>query len=140
MFHPEKLPSAQDRFIEQTKRVVGVLDGALGRSKSGWLVGDKCTYVDLSFFTWDDQIGPIMAAVPGSGWSEDEFREFLSFFITVAWVETGDPGAETFFVYTADDDLWWIANWKKWHERMGERKAVKKVVEEKAKLLAEAQH
>ncbi|KAL8896147.1 MAG: hypothetical protein Q9207_007850 [Kuettlingeria erythrocarpa] len=105
MFHPEKLPSAQDRFIEQTKRVVGVLDAALAQSKSGWLVGDKCTYVDLSFFTWDEQIGPIMAAVPDSGWREDEFP-----------------------------------NWKKWHERMGERKAVKKVVEDKAKMLAEAQH
>ncbi|KAL9059172.1 MAG: hypothetical protein Q9206_001611 [Seirophora lacunosa] len=75
MFHPEKLPSAQDRYIDQTKRVVGVLDAALGQSKSGWLVGDRCTYVDLSFFMWDEQIEPIMAAVPSSEWRGDDFRK-----------------------------------------------------------------
>ncbi|KAL9029720.1 MAG: hypothetical protein Q9196_002071 [Gyalolechia fulgens] len=69
MLHPEKIPS-QHCYIDQTKRVVGVLDQALGQSKSlvqsksGWLVGDKCTYVDLSFFMWDEQIAPIM---DGSG-------------------------------------------------------------------------
>ncbi|KAL8917292.1 MAG: hypothetical protein Q9172_005918 [Xanthocarpia lactea] len=78
MFHPEKLPSAQNRYIDETKRVVGVLDTALGQSKSGWLVGEKCTYVDLAFFMWDKQIGPIMAAVPSSDWHDDEFRELPS--------------------------------------------------------------
>lgn len=24
----------------------------MSRNKSGWLVGDKCTYADLSFVTW----------------------------------------------------------------------------------------
>lgn len=75
MFHPEKLPSAQDRYIDQTKRVVGVLDAALGQSQSGWLVGDKCTYVDLSFFMWDEQIEPIMAVVSSSEWRGDDFRK-----------------------------------------------------------------
>ncbi|KAL8994187.1 MAG: hypothetical protein Q9188_007138 [Gyalolechia gomerana] len=75
MFHPEKIPSAQHRYIDQTKRVVGVLDQALGQSKSGWLVGDKCTYVDLSFFMWDEQIAPMMAVVPDSKWCEDDFRK-----------------------------------------------------------------
>ena len=32
------------------ERVVGVLDKAV--SKSGWLVGHKCTFADLSFVTW----------------------------------------------------------------------------------------
>ena len=33
-------------------RVTGVLEDALTRNGSGWLVGDKCTYADLSFVTW----------------------------------------------------------------------------------------
>ena len=45
------------------KRVVSVLDSHLSQSASGWLVGDKCTYVDLSFFMWDEQIEMILEAV-----------------------------------------------------------------------------
>ena len=33
-------------------RVIGVLDTALEKNGTGWLVGDKCTYADLSFVTW----------------------------------------------------------------------------------------
>lgn len=33
-----------------------MLDLGLERSGTGWLVGDKCTYADLSFVTWS-QIG-----------------------------------------------------------------------------------
>lgn len=33
-------------------RVISVLELGLERSDSGWLVGDKCTYADLSFVTW----------------------------------------------------------------------------------------
>lgn len=49
-FHPEKLQSAIDRYVAETIRVIEVLD----RSLSGrqWLVGEKCTYADLSFVTW----------------------------------------------------------------------------------------
>ena len=32
------------------ERVIGVLDSALAGKQ--WLVGDKCTYADLSFVTW----------------------------------------------------------------------------------------
>ena len=32
------------------------------------------------------------------------------------------------------------ANWQKWHGRMAEREAVKKAVEEKAKMLGGAKH
>lgn len=53
-YHPEKLPSAIARYKEQTLRVVDVLNRALeGRS---YLVGDKCTYADLAFLTWDAMI------------------------------------------------------------------------------------
>lgn len=40
-----------ERYLEQIKRVLYVLDKHLqGRT---WLVGDKCTFADLSFVTWD---------------------------------------------------------------------------------------
>jgi len=49
-FHHEKLPSARERYVKEMKRVMGVLNSALeGKS---YLVGDKCTYADLSFLSW----------------------------------------------------------------------------------------
>ena len=32
---------------------MGVLDKHLKENGTGWLVGDKCTYADLSFVPWD---------------------------------------------------------------------------------------
>lgn len=55
-FHPEKLPSAIDRYVNEIDRMFGVLDLGLERNGTGWLVGDKITYADLSFVTWS-QIG-----------------------------------------------------------------------------------
>ncbi|KAH9844885.1 glutathione S-transferase [Teratosphaeria destructans] len=52
MFHPEKLPSVIERFQNETKRVAEVLNGILEKNGTGWLVGDKCTYADLSFYLW----------------------------------------------------------------------------------------
>jgi len=49
-FHSEKIPSARERYLKEVERVMGVLDGALAGKQ--WLVGDKCTYADLSFVTW----------------------------------------------------------------------------------------
>lgn len=51
-FHPEKLPSAIERYISEIVRVIGVLELGLQRNGTGWLVGDKCTYADLAFVTW----------------------------------------------------------------------------------------
>jgi len=33
--------------------VISVLDLGLGKNGTGWLVGDKCTFADLSFVTWN---------------------------------------------------------------------------------------
>lgn len=49
-FHPEKLPSALDRYLKEVERVIGVLDGWLAKHK--FLVGDKLTYADLAFAPW----------------------------------------------------------------------------------------
>ncbi|KAL7939225.1 glutathione S-transferase [Trichoderma chlorosporum] len=49
-FHPEKFPSAIERYANEIKRVFGVLDSVLEGKE--YLVGNKCTYADLSFITW----------------------------------------------------------------------------------------
>ena len=46
----EKIPSAIDRYVKEIIRVIEVLDHALEDRK--WLVGDKCSFADLSFVTW----------------------------------------------------------------------------------------
>ncbi|KAL1606538.1 Transcriptional regulator ure2 [Paraconiothyrium brasiliense] len=51
-FHAERIPSAIDRYVNEIFRVTGVLDKALQDNGTGWLVGDKMTYADLSFITW----------------------------------------------------------------------------------------
>ena len=48
--HAEKLPSVIERYEKQAGRILGVLDDAL--EHKNWLVGNKCTYVDLSYFMW----------------------------------------------------------------------------------------
>ncbi|KAL6699346.1 glutathione S-transferase [Trichoderma pleuroticola] len=51
-FHSEKLKSAIDRYVDEIFRVTDVLNRALEINGTGWLVGDKITYADLSFVTW----------------------------------------------------------------------------------------
>ena len=52
-YHPEKIPSAIERYQKETQRVLTVLDGVLAKSPSGWLVGGKCTAADISFIPWN---------------------------------------------------------------------------------------
>ncbi|EKM49993.1 uncharacterized protein PHACADRAFT_130474 [Phanerochaete carnosa HHB-10118-sp] len=52
VYHPEKVPSAVERYRSEIKRVLGVLEGVL--SKREWLVGNKATVADFSFLTWND--------------------------------------------------------------------------------------
>ncbi|EKM53806.1 uncharacterized protein PHACADRAFT_260340 [Phanerochaete carnosa HHB-10118-sp] len=51
-YHSEQLPSAQERYKNEIKRVLGVLESVL--SKQEWLVGGKATIADLSFIPWND--------------------------------------------------------------------------------------
>lgn len=46
-FHPEKIPSAVERYQKEIIRVFGVLESVL--SKQEWLVGGKMTIADISF-------------------------------------------------------------------------------------------
>ncbi|KAH9854709.1 glutathione S-transferase C-terminal-like protein [Lenzites betulinus] len=51
MSHPERIPSAVQRYQTEILRVFGVLENVL--SKQEWLVGGKCTIADLSFIPWN---------------------------------------------------------------------------------------
>jgi glutathione S-transferase len=42
--------------MDEINRVVGVLDTHLGKSSSGWLVGDKISYVDLFYVMWGEMV------------------------------------------------------------------------------------
>jgi glutathione S-transferase len=53
-FHPEKLPSAVERYNNEIKRVFGVLESVLSKRK--YLVGDKVTIADLSFIPWNTAV------------------------------------------------------------------------------------
>jgi glutathione S-transferase len=56
VFHTPKTPSAQARYNAEVNRLIGVLDSILAQSKSGWLVGDKCTYADLMYVPWNEAV------------------------------------------------------------------------------------
>lgn len=63
------------RYGTEVKRVAGVLDGVL--SKRDWLVGNKCTYADLIFVTWNMQITFFMGSRTGEhAWKPEEFPHF----------------------------------------------------------------
>jgi glutathione S-transferase len=47
LFHPEKLPSAVDRYLNEIRRVSGVLDRVL--QDKDFLVGGKFSYADAAF-------------------------------------------------------------------------------------------
>ncbi|OAP65655.1 hypothetical protein AYL99_01627 [Fonsecaea erecta] len=51
-YHHEKLPSAIKRYLDEVERVTSVIDTHLTTTNQDYLVGDKCTYADLSFVTW----------------------------------------------------------------------------------------
>jgi len=59
VFAEEKLPTIQQRFRSEIRRVFSVLEGVL--SKQEWLVGGKPTVADLSFVIWNVFIFPEIA-------------------------------------------------------------------------------
>ena len=69
-FHPEHIPSALDRYVQEVKRVCGVLEGWLVQQKDEhggaakgdgpWLVGNKVSYADLAFIPWQRLIALIL--------------------------------------------------------------------------------
>jgi len=75
-FHPEKVESAIQRYLDQIKRVLYVLNKALEGKE--YLVGNKCTYADLAFLTWDASIPWLFADKPGQLDIEKEFPNYYA--------------------------------------------------------------
>lgn len=97
VYHQEKnLTSAIERYANEVKRVVGVLDAHLKKS-GDWLVGDKCTYADLAFVPWDAMIPFVLG-----------------------------PDSESLFESAP--------NFKKWHDALMARPAVKKTMDYRTSL------
>jgi len=80
-FHPEKVPSALERYNNEVKRVTGVLEGWLAKQKekygdevagSGgpWIVGNKLSFVDLAFVSWQRIIVMVLEK---SDFDQDDF-------------------------------------------------------------------
>ena len=97
-YHAEKVPSAEERYANEIRRVLGVIDAHLKKTGNEYLVGNKCTYADLAWVTWDSVLGWLVPDL-------DTAKEFPRFHA--------------------------------WNERVTSRPAVKKVLEAKAKKMAE---
>lgn len=52
LYHQDKIESCLDRYGNEIRRVLGVVDAHLKKSGTKYLVGDKCTYADLAFVPW----------------------------------------------------------------------------------------
>ncbi|CAI7601535.1 unnamed protein product [Penicillium bialowiezense] len=77
--HSEKIPSAVERYVNEAKRVTGVLDKWLGQQKEAnssalgdgpWLVGNKLSYADISFIPWQ---GAAHTTFAEDGFNVDDF-------------------------------------------------------------------
>ncbi|KAJ5132769.1 hypothetical protein N7448_006927 [Penicillium atrosanguineum] len=78
-YHGEKVQSAVDRYVNEAKRVTGVLEARLAKQKEAnkdnlengpWLVGNKVSYADVSFIPWQRAAS---SALTENGFSEEEF-------------------------------------------------------------------
>ena len=73
-YHAEKLPSAEERYGNEIRRVLGVVDAHLKKTGSDYLVGDKCTYADLAWVTWNSLLGWLVPELDVKG----EFPRFYA--------------------------------------------------------------
>lgn len=65
-YAPEKIPYAINRYLNETKRLYGVLDKHLAGSTSGFLVGDHISTADITTIGW----------VMFAGWTGIDLAEF----------------------------------------------------------------
>ena len=59
---PEKIPSVIERFANEIKRVLGVLEIVLSAKPADaqWLVGDKMTFADMAFVPWNFRLADVL--------------------------------------------------------------------------------
>ncbi|KAJ4294131.1 glutathione S- transferase, nitrogen catabolite repression regulator [Kalmusia sp. IMI 367209] len=75
-FHSQKISSAIDRYVNEVFRVVGVLEKALEANGTGWLVGDRMTYADLSFVTWSSVANGLLKQLDKLAGFEEKFPRY----------------------------------------------------------------
>jgi glutathione S-transferase len=56
-YHHEKLPSAEERYAKEISRVLGVIDAHLTKQGTDYLTGNKVSYADLAWVTWNSLVG-----------------------------------------------------------------------------------
>ncbi|PVI04911.1 glutathione transferase 2 [Periconia macrospinosa] len=77
-FHLEKVPSAVERYVNEINRVTGVLEGHLARQKEEgagdveggsddgpWLVGNRYSFADFVFLSWQTIITRVITKEDG---------------------------------------------------------------------------
>lgn len=86
-YHHEDLESVRVRFRNEVKRVVGVIDRHLKKTKTAYLTGDTIVYADLMWATWNAFL-PLL--LPEGTNVEKEFPDFH------AWVQkvTSQPSVK----------------------------------------------
>ncbi|KZT53749.1 glutathione S-transferase, partial [Calocera cornea HHB12733] len=68
-YHPEKIPSAIERYQNEIKRVWSVLESVL--KNQDWLVGNKLTIADISFVPWNDGAKKGLAGIDEATFEKD---------------------------------------------------------------------
>lgn len=60
--HPEKIQSAVDRYANEIRRVLGVIEGVLAAKPADaqWLVGEKMTFADMAFVPWNFRLSEVL--------------------------------------------------------------------------------
>lgn len=68
-YAPEKIPYGISRYQNETRRLYHVLDSALAKSSSGFIVGDRLTIADVASWGWVASASTysILSSLGGSG-------------------------------------------------------------------------
>ena len=65
-YAPERIEYGVNRYINESRRLYGVLDKHLAKSKSGYLVGDHVSIADISHWGW----------ITAAAWAGIDIEEF----------------------------------------------------------------
>lgn len=58
-YAPEKIQYGINRYVNETRRLYGVMESQLAKSSSGFLVGDRLTVADVAAWGWVASHGKI---------------------------------------------------------------------------------
>jgi len=75
-FHPEKIPSAVERYQKEIVRVLTVLDDVLAKKK--YLVGGKPSIADFVFIPWNKMLSWLLSYGDNNGF-EEEVKKLSNF-------------------------------------------------------------